>query len=291
MQKSNTPVFKEQDSHRIFYKDNALLWYNVKKKIYLTPGEQNIFSALSSQHIIDTGLLQELFPEIPPVSLNKTVANLAKKGYLHRVQKGVFTISGTPSKNKEIHDPLPLALAICPGYIGFASALRAYRLIPYESFTVFVVTKNRSKETSIGEYSVRCVAMGKRCNGLTFYHGAYVSTLEKTFFDCFFKPRYAGGYAVITQALHQATSLDWQKFCAFFSGESSSLCQRTGYILDLLNQQTGIVPKNVISFFRQRIKNNTRLTLSGTGSGTYIRSWMLVDNIGKEQIFSWLSHG
>lgn len=263
----------------------------MKKKIYLTPSEQNLFSALSSQHIIDTGLLQEIFPEIPPVSLNKTIADLAKKGYLHRVKKGVFTISGTPGKNPEIHDPLPLALAICPGYIGFLSALRAYHLIPYESFTVFVVTKKRSRETSIGEYTVRCVAMGKRCTGMTFYDGVYVSTLEKTFFDCFYKPQYAGGYAVITQALQQVPSLDWQKFCAYFSGESSSLCQRTGYVLDLLNQQTGTVPKDVISFFRQRIKNNTRLAISGTGSGTYIRSWMLVDNIGKDQIFSWWSHG
>jgi len=262
----------------------------VKKKVYLTPSEQNIFSALSSRHIIDTGLLQEIFPEILPVSLNKTVSDLAKKGYLHRVQKGVFTISGTPQENPEIHDPFQLALAICPGYIGFSSALRAYHLIPYDSFTIFVVTKNRSRETSIGEYTVRCVAMGKRCTDMTFYHGAYVSTLEKTFFDCFYKPQYAGGYAVITQALHETSSLDWQKFCAYFSRESSSLCQRTGYILDLLNRQTGIVPENVISFFRQRIKNNTRLAISGTGSGTYIRSWMLVDNIGKEQIFSWWSY-
>jgi len=263
----------------------------VKKKIYLTPSEQDLFSALSSRNIIDTGLLQEIFPEIPPVSLNKTVGNLAKKGYLHRVKKGVYTISATPAQGPEIRDPFPLALSMCPGYIGFSSALRVYDLIPYEPFTVFVVTKNRSVEKTIGEYTLRCVAMGKRCTGMTFYRGVYVSSREKTFFDCFYKPQYAGGYSVITQALYQAHPLDWQKFCAYFSGESSSLCQRTGYILDLQDQRTGIIPESVLSFFRQRIKNNTRLSVSGTGSGTYVRSWMLVDNIGEDNIFSWWSHG
>lgn len=263
----------------------------MKKKIYLTPREQALFSVLSSRHIIDTGLLQELFPEIPPVPLNKTVADLVKKGYLHRVKKGVFTISGTPSENIEIQNPLLVGLSVCSGYIGFSSALRVYDLIPYEPFTVFVVTKNRSREITVGEYTLRCVAMGKRCTGMTFHTGMYVSTLEKTFFDCFYKPQYAGGYAVITQALYQAPSIDWEKFCAYFSSESSSLCQRTGYILDLLNRRTGTVPKKAISFFRQRIKNNTRLAISGAGSGTYIRSWMLVDNIGEKNIFSWWSHG
>jgi predicted transcriptional regulator of viral defense system len=186
---------------------------------------------------------------------------------------------------------MQVALAVCPGYIGFSSALRVYDLIPYESFTVFVVTKNRSRKTTVGEYILHCIAMGNRCTGMTFHKRAYVSTLEKTFFDCFYKPQYAGGYAVITQALSQAPSIDWKKFCDYFSSESSSLCQRTGYILDLLNTRNGTVPGNVLRFFRQRIKNNTRLAISGTGSGTYVRSWMLVDNVGIENIFSWWSHG
>jgi len=263
----------------------------VKKNIYLTPREQAIFSVLSSRHVIETRSLQELFPDIPQPALNKTAAGLAKKGYLHRIKKGIFTVSGTPSENAEVQDPLQLALAVCPGYVGFSSALRVYDLISYEPFTVFVVTKNRSGKTTVGEYTLRCVAMGKRCTGMTFHKGVYVSTPEKTFFDCFYKPQYSGGYAVITQALFQSPSLDWQKFCDYFSRESSSLCQRTGYILDMLNLRTGVVPKPALGFFRQRIKNNTRLAISGTGSGTYVRSWMLVDNIGTDNIFSWWSHG
>lgn len=263
----------------------------MKKNIYLTPAEQTVFGTISSEDIIDTRSLQEIFPEIPALRLNKIVAGLAKKGYLHRVKKGAYAVSGKPSGSPQVHDPIPLALAVCPGYIGFSSALRVYDLIAYEPFTVFVVTKARSKETNIGEYTVKCVAMGKRCVGMTFYRDTYVSTLEKTFFDCFYKPHYAGGYAVVTEALYHAPEFDWKKFCRYFESESSSLCQRTGYILDELNRRTGNVPDEVVACFESRIKNNTFLVASGSRSGNYIGRWKLIDNIGQETVFSWWSHG
>ncbi len=263
----------------------------MKKKIYLTPSEQNIFSVLSSRHTIDIGELQGIFPEISPLSLNKTLSSLAKKGYLYRIQKGVYILSRSPSQTPEIYDPMQVALTICSGYIGFLSALRVYELITYEPFTVFVITKKRSKIITVGEYTLQCVAMGKRCTDMWYYKGVYVSTLEKTFFDCFYKPQHAGGYAVITSALYQVSSFDWNLFCSYFSNESFSLFQRTGYILESLNNHTGIIPDTVISYFRQYIKNNARLIPSGPGSGTYIPSWKIIDNIGAEQIFSWWTHG
>lgn len=262
----------------------------MKKNIYLTPAEQKVFGAISSENIIDTRSLQEIFPEIPAPGLNKIVAGLAKKGYLHRVKKGTYVVSGKASQSPQVHDPVSLALAVCPGYVGFSSALRVYDLISYEPFTVFVVTKSRSKETEIGEYTIKCVAMGRRCVGMTLYKDVYVSTLEKTFFDCFYKPHHAGGYSVITEALFHAPPFDWQKFCRYFEPESSSLCQRTGYILEELNRRTGTVPEEVIAFFQSRIKNNTLLVSSGAGTGRYVPSWKLIDNIGQESIFSWWSH-
>ena len=46
-----------------------------------------------------------------------------------------------------------------PGVYRFLIRTQGHDLIPYESFTVFVVTKNRSRETTVGEYTLRCVAM------------------------------------------------------------------------------------------------------------------------------------
>ena len=262
----------------------------MKKKIYLTPEEQEVFRVLSSMQRVESGTVREIFPEKSPHQVNRVLSRLSGKGYLHRVKKGVYLVSPQPSDTGEIRDPYALALALYQGYIGFSSALRIYDLLEYEPFTIFVVTKNTSKEETIGQYLFKAVAMGDRCTGMTWHKGAYVSLLSKTFFDCFYKPQYAGGYAIITRAIYERQP-DWNEFCEWFVHESASLCQKTGYILDMLGTRTGIVPEEVTTFFRSRIRNNTRLTGEGTGHSRYIREWKVLDTLGEDHILSWWSHG
>ncbi len=133
--------------------------------------------------------------------------------------------------------------------------------------------------------------MGKNARGLTFYKDLYVSTLAKTFFDCFYKPHYAGGYSEITKALFEAKELDWGEFVRYFDQASDALCQRTGYVLDLYNRETDRVPEGVLAYFRSRKKNKTALLPSGGGKETYSSEWMVMDNLGRENIMSWWQHG
>lgn len=260
------------------------------KKIYLTPQEQELFRVISSMQRVDTATIHEIFPGKSPHQVNRILSRLSQKGYLHRLKKGVYLISPHPSGSVDIQNPYSLALALFKGYIGFSSALRLYDLLEYEPFTIFVVTQNTSKEKTIGQYLIKAVAMGDRCTGMTFHKGAYVSTLSKTYFDCFYKPQYAGGYAVITRALYDSQP-DWKEFCGWFLHESAALCQKTGYVLDMLGQHTGSVPEDVIAFFKARVRNNTLLAYGGTGPAHYVRTWKILDNVGEENILSWWSHG
>jgi len=189
-----------------------------------------------------------------------------------------------------IKNPYRIALALFKGYIGFSSALRIYNLLDYEPFTIFIVTETKSMKRSIGEYTFKSVAMGKRATGITYYKGIYISTTAKTFFDCFYKPQYSGGYSTITKALYDA-KLDWNEFIVYFKLASSSLCQRTGYILELLKNETDKIPEDILDYFRKRVKNNTKLIPSGKSRGQYIKEWMVLDNLGKENILSWWYHG
>ena len=142
-----------------------------------------------------------------------------------------------PSDVPIINNPYRIALTLSRGYIGFSSALRVYDLLDYESFTIFVVTANKSSEKRIGEYIIRSVAVGRKAVGMTYYKDIYVSSLSKTFFDCFYKPQYCGGYSTVTKALYDV-DLDWHEFIEYFELVSDSLCQRTGYIIDLLKEET-----------------------------------------------------
>ena len=250
-----------------------------------------IFNALSSTDIAYIDEIREFFPDLKPHQINKICYSLSSKGYLYRLKKGTYLVQRQPSHIPAIKNTYKIALALFKGYIGFSSALRIYDLLDYEPFTIFVVTKNRSMEKRIGEYTFKSVAFGKKATGMTYNSGIYISTLAKTFFDCLYKPQYGGGYSTITKALYDA-ELDWNEFIKYFEFTSSSLCQRTGYVLELLKNVTDKkFSKDVLDYFRKRIKNNTKLLPSGRSKGRYIKEWMVLDNLGKENILSWWYHG
>ena len=260
--------------------------------IYMTKQEQRIFSAISSIDIVTIEEIKDLLPDLKAYQINKTCSSLSSKGYLYRLKRGTYLLQEKPfgADAPSIKNPYRIALTLFKGYIGFSSALRIYDLLDYEPFTIFVATQIRSASKSIGEYVFKAVAMGAIARGMTFHRGTYVSTLTKTFFECFYKPQYAGGYSTITKALFESR-LGWKEFMGYFDTASSSLCQRTGYVLNMLGKETGKVPKVVLTYLRKRIKNNTKLLPSGKSVGRYSRDWMVLDNLGKENILSWWYHG
>ncbi len=261
----------------------------MNKNIYMSKREQIIFNMISSVDIAYTDEIRDFFPDLKPHQINKICHSLSSKGYLHRLKKGVYLIQKKPSDLPLIKDPYKIALALFKGYIAFSSALRVYNLLDYAPFTIFVVTVNKSREKRVGEYTFKAVAMGKRAVGLTYYNGIYISTISKTFFDCFYKPQYCGGYSVITKAINDV-ELDWDEFIMYFGFASDSLCQRTGYVLELMEGETGNkIP--ALDHLRKRVKNNTKLVPSGKAGGKYIKEWKVLDNLGKENILSWWYHG
>jgi predicted transcriptional regulator of viral defense system len=262
----------------------------VNENIYLSKNEQTIFNTLPHDGIEKTKDILKLFPKTRRNKINKISSGLSSKGYMKRLKKGVYLVQDKPTGKPVIDDPYKIAASIFEGYIGFSSALAIYGLLDYEPFTIFVVTKNRSAERWIGEYTFRSVAMGKRAVGMTYYKGVYVSTMAKTFFDCFYKPQYGGGYSAITKALDEA-DIDWGEFKQYLELGSDAFCQRTGYVLDMLNKETGKVPEDVLGYLRSRIKNNTKLVPTGRPTGKYNREWMVMDNLGKDNILSWWKHG
>ncbi|KUK04265.1 MAG: hypothetical protein XD62_0841 [Methanosarcinales archeaon 56_1174] len=261
----------------------------MKKNYYLTKSEQLVFRVIENARIISTTELKDLFPELSEEMIYKVASSLERKGYLYRLKKGLYLVQKTPSKEPLIENPYEIALSIFKGYIAFSSALRLYDLIEYEPFTIFVATPEKSGRVELNSYTVRAVSMGERAIGITFYRGVYISTKAKTFFDCFYKPQYAGGYETITKALFEVKNMDWDEFLSYFKKFASpSLCQRTGYILDLMRRELDFkVPENVLLFFKGRVKTRTRLIPTAPSKGRFISAWKVTDNLGKERILGW----
>ncbi|MFH1055931.1 MAG: hypothetical protein V1744_07570 [Candidatus Altiarchaeota archaeon] len=252
------------------------------KKNYMTWSEQEIWEHIKDKEIIDHELVKQIFPEMTENKTNKLLHNLYAKRYLSRARKDLYY---NPQKLGAYNK---LAFRINEGYLGLNSALRYHNLIEYEDFTIFVMTRDYRKNVTLNgtQYDIKFIPLNNLFSGFERKDDIYVSSVEKTIFDCFLKPGYVG-FDNITKAVYDAT-MDWDKFIGFFKlSDNSALCQRTGYVLELMEGVTSInIPARVLEHLSERVKTRVKLTPSG-GKTTFNRRWMMQDNIGEKNILSW----
>ncbi len=252
------------------------------QKNYMSKGEQIVWEYLKDKEIIDTELLIQIFPEMPENKRDKLLHTMHKKGYLKRARKGLYY---NPLKLKDFHK---LALLIKDGYICLSSALRHHNLIEYEDFTIFVATKKFRKTVLLEgtKYEIKFVPFGTLFTGFVKHDGIYVSTIEKTLFDCLAKPGLVG-FSNITKAFYDA-KLDWKKFTALFRlTKNKALFQRTGYILEMLKKETHMkVPDFVFDFLSKKTGKPTKLAPL-KGRSVFDKKWKVQDNAGKKALLSW----
>jgi len=259
--------------------------------------EQKIYLLLESEgtNVFTVKELRKFKLPIKYGHLRVLLHRMERKGWITSVRKGVYLrLPAVAAVEGRVYleDPFVVALKIFDGYLAFQSALRVHGLSEYQPFTVFIATRGRSATVSLlKQYEIKAIKLGKRYTGFAKKDNYVVSSIAKSFFDCFFHPQHAGGYSEILKALHACKDMDWDEFLSYFRKFSSnSLCQKVGYLLTLLEETDCRVPRNVIDYFRKRVSVKTRLDPKMSG-GKLNREWLVVDNLGKRELLSWWLHG
>ena len=259
--------------------------------------EQKIYLLLESEgkSVFTVKELKKLKLPIKYGHLRVILHRLEKKGWITSVRKGVYLrlpAAAAVEGKVYLEDPFAVALKMFDGYLAFQSALRVHGISEYHHFTIFVATQNKSGQVNLLEqYEIRAIKLGKRYCGFEEKNGYKVSSLAKTFFDCFSHPHHAGGYSEILKSLHACREIDWDEFLSYFKKfASDSLCQKVGYLLSLLKETDYKVPKKVSGYLKKRVRVKTRL-VSITPGGKLKKEWLVVDNLGKKELLSWWLRG
>lgn len=242
---------------------------------------------LSGNLIIRTSELHTNIPGMNGTSLRKTISSLSEKGYLYRLKRDLYIVT-----EEGVLDP-DLLIKVGPlmhrGYVAFSSALYLHGLLDYHPFTIFVATCDRSGSLVIGDYDMSFISLGKRFAGMENKEGIWRSDLEKTLFDCLYKPAFAGGLQNLTKAMSQAQRIDWSKFELYLQRYGSvPLRQRAGFLLErMVRMELLKVPQDFLERLNDNALTPTRLDPSGSGHGTYSRHWRVLDNIGEKSYLGW----
>jgi len=264
----------------------------------LSHHEQRLYLFLEGSDI-NVFTLRELRGADLPYTYNHLrvlLHRLERKGWVTSVGKGTYLRlpAGSAINGKVyLEDPFSVALKLYKGYLAFQSALRVHGLTEHQPFTIFVATRDKSGTRNlIDQYEVRAVKLGERFTGFKETGKYVVSTVPKTFFDCFLHSEYAGGFPEVLKALHSRREMDWEEFISYFKRfASNSLCQRVGYLLSLLEETDIKIPRGTMDYLKSRVSSKTRLDHKLGGGGKLNKEWLVVDNIGKEGLLSWWLHG
>jgi predicted transcriptional regulator of viral defense system len=253
----------------------------------LTKKEIEIINTLKDiTTIITNKSLQEVFPEYNNQKINAIVTSLYKKKYLIKIRRANYILS----KEYTIDQIFEIACKIHSGYIGLSSALYYYKAIDYEPFTIYVINNKISRKININNYTIKYINLKKITTFFKFQKTFFISSLEKTIFDCFYMPKYSGGFSVISKAIYETQKeIDWNLFIKIYEKHASlRQHQITGYVLDILDKDTDFkIPLKVINYFKNKSKSKTYISNSFTLKFKYVAKWQLKDNVGKENILSW----
>ncbi|KXA97561.1 hypothetical protein AKJ37_00945 [candidate division MSBL1 archaeon SCGC-AAA259I09] len=205
----------------------------------LSPTEQEVYSKLYSERVIDTEDVKGVLGD--PHKSAEYIKRLRNKGYLQKIRKGLYAVV-PPNLIGEEFKPDKFLIASktrdeC--YISYHSALELHGLSQSIHNTVLVTTKGWTDSFSFQSITYKFVTTKYSFGFEKMAHQGVkvsVSDREKTFLDCTRRIKHAGGLEELMKSLNNLPSLDWDKLGNYLKRfDEKKLYQKTGFILESLD--------------------------------------------------------
>lgn len=197
----------------------------------------------------------------------KYVKRLVETGKLQTIRKGLYAVL-SPLEEKEKYEPDKLLIASKirkEYYLGFHTALEYYGCA-YSAFNkayICIQPKDRFDPFSYKRFTFKPVFVKdttKQVQEKTYQNSLLkVSSKERTFIECIYRPQYAGGWEECIKSLDNLSGIDAKKLVKLTLMQTrKNLPRRVGYVLELL--------KNTSPFY-EHINDNTLTELKTEARG------------------------
>ncbi len=248
-------------------------------------GEQLRLVHELSEREIDWFRLENLQVQLKSryANIQELVENLAHKGILKRVERGVYI-------NSNFNEAQVIGtLLIKNGAIAYWSALHLHGLTSRFPNAIFVQSAQRKRNKTVFGVSYKFIAVSERkftgitTNGYGNYSYA-ITDIEKTFVDCFDLPQYSGGFNELLTGFASA-KLNSQKlieYCGIINNIAA--IKRMAFLAELL-QKNGT--KSFVSWARKQVNQKYNLMDSGgIETGEFVKEWRLRLNVSREELLN-----
>lgn len=242
----------------------------------LSPTEQELYSRLYSERVINTGDVKAILG-----GGHKSVdyiTRLREKGYLQKIRRGLYGVVPPNLVGREFKPDKFLIAGKTRSeyYISHHSALELHGLAQSVHNTVLITTRSQSDSFSHQSITYKFVTTDHFFGFEKMTHQGVkinVSDRERTFLDCVRRIKYAGGLEELMKSLNNLPSLDWGKLENYLERfDEKKLYQKAGFILESLDLQA---PERTLSEMRGKIGDRPYYLEKGRES-SFNKRWNLM---------------
>jgi predicted transcriptional regulator of viral defense system len=178
-----------------------------------------------------------------PQMTRKALSRLEKRGWLKRLERGLYLIvpleAGPNAQWSE--DPLIIATQLIPeGAVAYWTAMHYWGMTEQIPRTIFVQTPRRKykpRDTILGVHYQFVVVVKRKLFGILTQHRdglqIRVTDQEKTLVDALDRPDLCGGIAQVVETLHSLDRLDWERMDSYLDDfNSGAVYKRLGYLME-----------------------------------------------------------
>lgn len=231
---------------------------------------------------------------ISPGYFLQAMHHLVRSGWIIRVKKGLYALSGPVPGTTVLHE-FEIAMALVqPAAVSHWSAMSHHGLTDQVPRRVFVLTTARSVPRARGKKTLRDES-GYLVGGTVYqfvqvkperFFGIEqvwvnesriaITDPERTLLDGLMAPQYCGDFAEVLHAFElRAPKLDVERIIGYALKLDAATAKRLGWILE----QQGIAAERLAPLQQLPIKGYRVLDSSGPRRGPYEARWMIRVNL------------
>jgi len=226
------------------------------------------------------------------VAATNTLGRLVKKGWLQRLERGLYMIIPLEAGPERLWSENAFVLAsnlIFPGALAYWSALRFWNMTEQIPRIQFIQTTKRKRSLTIQGVEFHFIYVLER-----YFFGIStrkiddvqftVTDREKTIIDAANRPELSGGIIQLAQSLKTSVnSIDWEKLNSYLvQWGGGVVVKRLGYLVETLSLP---IPDRVSTIYHWQTmisKGISQLEPGSGRSGPVVTRWKLQINVPLE---------
>ena len=243
--------------------------------------------AAKGKSIISTDEAEMVWQGSTPV--NVVLHRLEKKGWLQRLDRGVYLLIPLDAGPERFWSESPLVIAshlIEPAAVAYWSALHYWQMTEQIPRITFVQSTKRKRPVEIQGMPFQFVTVKddrffgiaeRQVNDKKFK----LTDREKTLIDCADRPDLSGGIAQLSQALkNEYSQVDWAKVDDYFERwGGGTVVKRIGYLVDVMGVPVPDRERRLKRWKALLTRGISPLEPGASKAGPIVTSWQIRVNL------------